>query len=125
MARVTDAEVRELIPSTSIADLTPFIAAASILVDQLELGCGSSFSLAKLKEIERWLSAHFASISDPKLNMSSEKFEDAENKYNRGSSSDMSGVMSTTYGQMANTLSNGCLIDLDKPRATFLTASSV
>ena len=63
MARVTDAEVREIIEiDSSITDLTPFITPANLIVTK---ECtDSSLDAAQLKEIERWLAAHFVAIRD-------------------------------------------------------------
>ena len=114
MARVTDPEVRVIIPNTSIADLTPFIDAASLVVDRLAASdCGSGLSDPELKNIELWYSAHLASFTDIKLTRTSEKFENATNTYSRGSSTSMTGVMSTQFGQTANGLSDGCLAEMD------------
>lgn len=113
--RATDAEVRDIIPKTSIDDLTPFINAANSVVDTL-IDCDLSDS--QLLQVEIWLSAHYAAVSDPKLALQSEKFEGESNTYSRGST-DKSGIISTQYGQMANTLSNGCLIELDMRKTSF------
>jgi hypothetical protein len=116
MPRVTDPEVRILIPNTEIDDLTPFITAASLVVDKIAAGCASDLSTAQLKEVERWLSAHFAALSDDTLNITEEEFEDARTKYNKASGSANAGnqgVLTTSYGQTANTLACGCLAEVD------------
>lgn len=59
--RVEPNEVRDII-TTSRTDLQPFIMAANLLITDI-LG-SSDLSTAQLKEIERWLAAHFVSISD-------------------------------------------------------------
>jgi len=65
MARVVDAEVREIIDvDSSITSLTPFITVANLLVTDKLAGTGLSAEM--LKEIERWLSAHFVAIRDPR-----------------------------------------------------------
>ena len=115
--RATDAEVRDIIPKTSIDDLTPFINAANSVVDTLT-DCDLSDS--QLLQVEIWLSAHYAAVTDPSLAMKVEKFENASNTYARGVS-DKGGILSTQYGQMANTLSNGCLVELDMRKASFFT----
>jgi hypothetical protein len=120
MSRVTSAEVLVLIPDTSIADLTAFITAASLLVDRLEDSpCGEDLTTAELKEVERWLTAHYAAVSDPTLALESEKFEGASSKFSRGNSGSMTGIMSTQFGQMANTLSGSCLINMDLKTTSF------
>jgi hypothetical protein len=59
--RVEPNEVLDII-TTSRVDIQPFITAANLLVTDV-LG-SSDLSTEQLKEIERWLSAHFVSISD-------------------------------------------------------------
>ena len=72
--RVTADEVRQVVnlPVTSVSDLdiTEHIGIASRLVDDL-LG-NKSLSDARLKDIERYLSAHFAALFDREI-MSAEK----------------------------------------------------
>ena len=62
-ARVNDAEVKEII-DTSLTT-TAFITAANLTVNNY-LG-GTDLDDDTLKEIERWLSAHFVAIRDPKI----------------------------------------------------------
>ena len=59
MARVTEDEVKAIFPYPDNADLTPFIDSAHLVVEGTLGSEGLSEDL--LKEIERWLSAHFAS----------------------------------------------------------------
>ena len=119
--RATDPEVRDIIPNTSISDLTPFINAANSVVDGVAASdCGSDLSDSQLLQVEIWLSAHYAAVTDPKLALQSEKYETEVNTYSRGSSSE-TGVKSTQYGQMANTLSNGCLVEVDMRKVSFFS----
>lgn len=123
MARTTECEVKDLIPNTSLTDLNSFITTASLLVDRLAASdCGSDLSADELSEIEKYLAAHFASGSDRTLNLKSEKFENASNTYNLGTAESMSGIMSSSFGQTANTISGGCLEELDKRQPTLLAA---
>jgi hypothetical protein len=62
MARVTDADVEELIDVDSSISLTPFITAANELVT--ELCTDSDYTDARLALIEGWLSAHFYLMRD-------------------------------------------------------------
>ena len=73
MARVSGSEVQDII-DTDLETLTPFITVASQLVDGI-----SGLGAATLKEIERWLSAHFVAIRDPRI--MSEKAGDASANY--------------------------------------------
>ena len=75
-ARITDAEVKEIL-DTDISDTTPFITAANLIVTNT-LG-SESMSTSLLKEIERWLTAHLASMRDQRIK--SERFGDAEATY--------------------------------------------
>lgn len=114
-----DATVREVIPNTSLEDLLPFILSANKMVDKLaSSSCGSSLDDATLEEIEKWLSAHFASIADPKLNIINEKVEGASVTVARGNFASHSGIKSSPYGQMADTLSGGCLGEITKPTSS-------
>ena len=63
--RVTTDEVREIIPlesSFTDAMVTAMITGANVVVT--EVCTDSSLDTAHLKEIERWLSAHFCAIRD-------------------------------------------------------------
>lgn len=64
MARVTDAEVLEImqgVPSTK--SLTPFITIANVLINKVIVEkYPDEYTEDFLKEIERWLSAHFVAI---------------------------------------------------------------
>lgn len=64
MARVTDAEVLEVL-DTDVTPLTAFITAADLLVD--EVAKRGTLTDAALKEISRWLSAHFVTRYDPQI----------------------------------------------------------
>lgn len=120
MARpVTDAQVRALIPSTTIADLSPFIAVANSLVNRLAASsCGSALTEAELELIETWLAAHFAAVTDPTVAVTQQQVEGSSVTVSRGNVNSMDGIMSTQFGQMANTLSGGCLYELTKPKTS-------
>lgn len=118
--RVTNAEVLEIM-DTSLTDVKPFILAANVVVNRISQNCASGLDERTLKEVERWYAAHLISVRDPLL--VKEKFENAENTYQRGGASRDGdrGIMSTHYGQQANTLSGGCLAqeDLLNPQISF------
>ena len=78
--RVSTDEVKEII-TTSKTDVTAFIAAADIIVDK-HLSGNSNFSNEELKEIERWIAAHFVAIDDPAFR--SEKVGDTQVQYDVG-----------------------------------------
>lgn len=64
-ARVTQAEVRDIVSNDGTTDMTPFIAAATAMVDYVVTqDTGNILTTATLKEIERWLAAHFYAAYD-------------------------------------------------------------
>ena len=82
MARVTTEEVKVLIPvPASVTDLSPFINVASELIDMVIVEeYPDAYSDEYLKELERWLSAHFTAIrytrtSTEKISSVSESFQ--------------------------------------------------
>lgn len=117
MARVTDAEVQAIKPTTF--DTTPHIDAANLIVNDINANCGKSFDETRLTAIELYLAAYFVGSSDPAA--ASRKFESASVTFQYFGG--MPGLMSDKYGQMANMLSEGCLQQLDKEPAIaqFLT----
>lgn len=89
-------------------DLTPFIEAASSVVDDVSacaIAKGKALTSAKLELIERWLSAHFYVMNDPtfreRANLTSKAvFDGSTGMY----------LEASRFGQMAVTLdSSGCL----------------
>lgn len=63
--RITQADVEAIIDfDPSIADFTPFIAAAEELVTELCVPAG--YTPTRLAIIETWLAAHFLAIRDPR-----------------------------------------------------------
>lgn len=68
MAQRTDEElVGAIIEVDDGDDLAPFIADASLIVDDLEAAADPALSGAKLARIETWLAAHFYAIKRPRL----------------------------------------------------------
>lgn len=120
--RVNDKEVREIRPSDVITDYTPFIETANVLVDELNTRFGRNFSEARLAQIERWLSAHYASAQDPMV--ARERFEQAEKTYQIGNRQ-LYGIMADTYGQTANTLSDGLLLEIEKRKFSVVSTGHV
>jgi len=109
--RVTQGEVEAVI-DTSIDDLLPFIVIADTLVTDKLTGQGLSTSM--LKEITRWLSAHFAAIRDPRS--SKEKTGEAEASFFLGKAGE--GLDATPYGQQVKVLdTTGILGSLGKREA--------
>lgn len=94
MARVTEAEVRAIISLDDSASLTPYIAAANLLVEEKLVSTG--MSVARLTQVELWLSAHFAAIGNPQIQ--SETVGPAQVTYQQKLGL---GLDATMYGQQA------------------------
>jgi len=93
LASATDTLVREIIDvDSSITDTTPFINAASAIV---EAQC-SGLDASTVTIVETWLAAHLVAIRDPRA--VTEKIADASETYQ--SKVDL-GLNVTHYGQQA------------------------
>jgi hypothetical protein len=121
MGRVTDAEVKVIASSDIPAslDTAPFIAIANL--DVTELLGGAGLSVDRLKNVELYLSAHYALIKT--------KFVtgEAAGPVNQSfqATADL-GLSLTHYGQMAMTLdTSGILSSRNKATFTAGTSSSV
>jgi len=111
MARVTDADVEELVEVDSDISLTPFIAAANELVT--ELCVPQSYSATRLAMIEAWLSAHFYQIRDQAV--AKEKVSSLDTTYQYKVDLNLA---QTKYGQMAMVLDTaGKLQQLSKGKS--------
>lgn len=114
MARVTEADVLEVY--TTDVDLEPYINMAHIVTNRLA-ACNDDDTLF---EIERLLSAHFASTANPSGRgggITSDSFGDASRSY--GVTFGQS-FAASTYGQSAMLLDNcGLLADMGKRKARF------
>jgi hypothetical protein len=118
--RVTANEVREIFDTDlEDANLTAFITAANLMVTDLLTG---KYSASLLKEIERWLSAHFAAHMDPVAEQ--EEMGDANNKYMLGKRG--MGLEGTPYGAQVKFLDYlGIIAEAGKPSAVVKTALEV
>lgn len=126
MPRVTAAEVRVILPAGSILtdpQLDAAIAAASCSVDDIAEGCASGMSDACLKQVELYLSAHYAAATENTLSVTSERDACSDSSAVYGFKFG-AGVMGTPFGQMANTLSRGCLAELDARPVGFYSIGS-
>lgn len=119
--RVTVDEVKAIFDTDLTADnLEAFIRAANMLVTAKLVGIG--YAAAELKEIERWLAAHFAAQMDPVAK--SEKIGDAQTTYMLGKEGDK--LQNTPYGKQVCILDyQGILVDLGKTAAVLQTAPLV
>lgn len=123
MAIIPD-DVREILPSGVIftdAQLQAAIDAATIVVEKFsESYCGEGYTDAQLDVILKYLSAHFAAVTDNTLSLSSESSDGCCKAQAAYGFKFGEGIKGTPFGQMANTLSGGCLAEWDKrPSAIF------
>lgn len=107
MARVTVSEVR-VIYTTSLSDdaIEQFIETANLIVD--DRFSDSDYSEAKLKQIELYLSAHFASCGSGGQ-LKRRKIGEAEDEY---SVAQLEGLESTIFGQTALMLDNDDYLEI-------------
>lgn len=93
MARTTEAEVKKIIDTALTDDqVKPFLISANILITDILLDEGYSIDL--LKEIEKWLAAHFVAIRDPQV--MKEKIGEVDAAYQGKTGL---GLNYTSYGQ--------------------------
>ncbi len=97
MPRVTSTEVKGLI-ATSF-DVDPFIATASLLVE--ESLAGQSMTDLRLKTIELWLSAHFVAVAEERGALKRSNKGDSEEEYGIEVGT---GLNMTRFGQQAISL---------------------
>ena len=112
----TVAQVRAILPAeTQLTDpqIQAAIDAAQCVVDQAAASCASHLSDACLTQIHIYLSAHFAAVTENTLSVSSETDPCCGGRATYGFKFG-EGVKGTPFGQMANTLSGGCLAEFDK-----------
>ena len=125
--RVSEAEVLEIAPGITLTPITAFITAASMIVDDINTRCGKSFDDARLKDIERFLSAHFVYMT-PGASTGAKTDEEigrGDYKVSYATASLGSGIMGTYFGSTANMLSESCLIEWDKRQAqTFFSGGA-
>lgn len=126
MARVTVEEVERILPTgTSLIEdqIQGAIDAATVVVDEVAAGCGSNLSAAALKQVEIYLSAHYCAATENTLSLSHEKSPGCSASVIYGFEFG-EGVKGTPFGQMANTLSGGCLAEQDKSVVGFFSIGS-
>lgn len=116
--RTSIPEVRAILPAdTQLTDpqIQAAIDAATCLVDQLaDTFCGENLSDACLLQIETYLAAHFASVTENTLSLSAESSDGCCKASVKYGFKFGEGIKGTPFGQMANTLSGGCLAEFDK-----------
>jgi hypothetical protein len=114
--RTNDTEVKRIITTTS--DTTPFIEAASVLVDNHLTGKG--LSDATLLQIEKWWAAHLFAVSDPRSEET--KTGKSEDKFQGKTGM---GLNATLYGQQVLLFdTTGTLANVGKRPSIFETIKS-
>lgn len=123
----TVADVRDILPTeTTLTDaqIEAAIAAAKCVVDQIAAGCGADLSDDCLTQIHIYLSAHFAAVTENTLSLKSEKDPCCGGSATYGFQFG-EGVKGTPFGQMANTMSGGCLAEYDKQPVGMVSIGSI
>lgn len=126
-ARTDEAKVRAILPASTqlTADqINAAIAAATCVVDQIAEGCADHLSDDCLIQVETYLAAHFAAVTENTLSLSSEKDACTGSTANYGFKFG-DGVKGTPFGQMANTLSGGCLAEQDKQPVNLFSIGTI
>jgi len=120
MARVTESEVKSII-DTSLSDLSPYITVANQLVDEFAKDQG--YNAARLKEIERWLAAHFVVQYEEKGGLTSSTLGDASESY---VSEFGLGLNSSRYGKQVMILdTKKTLTTIGKKKASITVRSDI
>ncbi len=119
MSRVEPHEVKEII-ETARVDIEAFITASNSLVTDV-LG-GEGLGTVRLKEIERWLAAHFLSHAGTDKTVGQvveEQIGDTRRRFSDGQAA-FGKLDSSRYGKMALLLdTTGKLAGLGRTRAQF------
>lgn len=111
-ARVENQDVLDIMDLDPDSDLEPFINVAHILVEKKLIGKGMDEDL--LTEIERWLSAHFASIKSPRI-MDESIGDASQKKEGIVFLGQKKGLDTTPYGQQVLVLdTSGTLAQMGK-----------
>lgn len=93
MARATEGDVKQIIDTDLTSDqINPFLTAADVLVTAVL--SGENYGNEVLKEIVRWLAAHFVAIRDPQI--AQEKIGDVNAVYQGKTGL---GLNHTSFGQ--------------------------
>ncbi|MCK5132695.1 MAG: hypothetical protein KAR40_11155 [Candidatus Sabulitectum sp.] len=120
-------DVKAILPTaTTLTDpqITAAIAAATCVVARLIVGLGSELSEACQTQVEIYLSAHFAAVTENTLTLTAEKDPTCNSSVTYGFKFG-EGIMGTPFGQMANTLSAGTLDQQDKQPAGMRSIGSI
>jgi hypothetical protein len=123
MARVTEGEVKELIPTTET--ITAQINAANVVVTE-KLGSNGTITADHLKEIERWLAAHLVACSIERQTTKEKIGATAAEFVGSQQGAAGLGLNLTTYGQQVLVLdTTGTLANLGKRKARIDTIEAI
>ncbi len=125
--RTTAADVKAINGSTlADAAVDAFILPASQMIDKVVAnGCAADVDDPTLKSAETFLTCHIMATTGVGESgggglKTKEQFENYTVEFERATAGD--GVLGTSYGKIANSILDGCLVDLDKRKAQFLFA---
>ncbi len=109
MARVSEADVKELIDTNRNVD--PFIAVATLIVDEELVGLG--MTAARLTQVEMYLAAHFTALTEERGGLVRTQIDETEDQV---ASVFDKGFLMTRFGQTALSLdSSGRLAEIGNP----------
>jgi|TARA_R100000789_G_scaffold90199_1_gene87626 hypothetical protein len=126
MAAPTADEVKEIKPTTlTDAQIDTRVVSAGVLTGDLNAKCDTTFTTGELEGIQLWLAAHLVAITTPDAKRESMLQNDLDITHHRGELG--MGILSTEYGQMANMLAHGCLVDFmsQKPQILFVGSETI
>lgn len=124
--RATIEQVKVILPSgTQLTNeqIQAAIDAAECQVEQIASGCASGLSDKCLTQVHIYLSAHVAACTENTLSLSSETDPCCGGRATYGFKFG-EGVKGTPFGQQANSISGGCLAELDKQPARLFSIGS-
>lgn len=126
---ITINDVRAILPAdTSLTDaqIQAAIDASQCIIDQFSASfCGMSYSAACLDQIYIYLAAHFCAVTERTLSLASESSDMCCRTSVKYGFEFGAGMLGTPFGQMANTLSGGCLQEWDKQPANIFSIGSI
>lgn len=115
---ITIQDVRDILPADTILtddQIQAAIDASQCIIDQFsDSFCGASYSANCLDQIHKYLAAHFCAVTERTLSLSSESSDTCCRASVKYGFQFGEGIKGTPFGQMANTLSGGCLAEWDK-----------
>lgn len=118
MSNITDADVKLLVPDTSLADTSPYIDMAQLIVDTyVPVGTPPSGLVQPMRDlIVQFLSAHIVVLTDELGGLIEGRASDVTERYNAPTGKTAAGFGSTRFGQNALALdSTGALKKLSNP----------